>query len=461
LSIIGEQRGIRRSRYGSTGGEHQGIPNRQSHLGNRQYKGIPMTSDRIHEIQRVLRAEGLDGWLLYNFRGSNVFASRLMNLPKHIMCTRRYFYYIPANGEPRKLVHRIEEWNLDSAPGSKTVYLSWPSLAEGLRKVLSGARKVAMEYSPNCAIPYVSNVDAGTIELVRAAGVQVVSSADLVAAFEAVWDAEQMKDNAVTAKHLREIVDKAFGFIRERITAGKKITEYDVQQFMLGEFTKRGIYSESDPNCSVNANSANPHYEPTKEVHSPLKKGDFVLLDLWAKKKKARSVYADITWTGYIGEKVPDEYEKVFQVVRGGRDAALAIVRERFAAKKPIFGYEVDDAARQHIAAKGYGDYFVHRTGHSIGEEIHGNGANMDNLETHDERRILPSTSFSIEPGIYLRDRFGIRSEIDVVIAPSGEVIVPGLPMQEQVVAILAGAAAKPRARSSAKKAKTSKKSKR
>lgn len=411
-----------------------------------------MTSARIQEIQRVLRSEGLDGWLLYNFRGSNVFATRLMNLPKHIMCTRRYFYYIPANGEPRKLVHRIEEWNLDTAPGTKTVYLSWPSLAEGLKTILSGARKVAMEYSPNCAIPYVSNVDGGTVELVRSAGVQVVSSANLVAAFEAVWDEEQMKDNAGTAKHLREIVDKAFGFIRDRITTGKKVTEYDVQQFMLGEFKKRGIYTESDPNCSVNGNSANPHYEPTKQVHSPLKKGDFVLIDLWAKKKKARSVYADITWTGFIGETVPDEYEKVFQAVKGGRDAALALVRERFAAKQPVYGFEVDDAARKFISAQGYGEYFVHRTGHSIGEEIHGNGANMDNLETHDERRVLPSTSFSIEPGIYLRDRFGIRSEIDVVISPSGEVIVPGLPMQEHVIPILAGAAAQ-RSRSTARRA--------
>lgn len=400
-----------------------------------------MNSALIARIQQVLRAEGIDGWLLYNFRGSNVFATRMMKLPTHIMYTRRYFYYIPAQGEPRKLVHRIEEWNLDSVPGSKTVYLSWQSLAEGVKKILSGARTVAMEYSPNCAIPYVSTVDGGTVELVRAAGVQVVSSANLVAAFEAVWDEEQLKDNLVTAKHLREIVDKAFGFICYRINAGKKVTEYDVQQFMLSEFKKRGIYSESDPNCSVNANSANPHYEPTKKVHSPLKKGDFVLLDLWAKKQKARSVYADITWTGFIGATVPDEYEKVFQVVRGGRDAALALVRQRFSEKKMIQGWEVDEAARKSIAAQGYEDSFVHRTGHSIGEEIHGNGANMDNLETHDERKILPGTSFSIEPGVYLRDKFGIRSEIDVVVTPAGEVIVPGLPMQEHVVAILAVAA--------------------
>ena len=400
-----------------------------------------MNAALIARIQAVLRAEGIDGWLLYNFRGSNVFATRMMKLPTHIMCTRRYFYFIPAQGEPRKLVHRIEEWNLDTAPGSKTVYLSWPSLAEGLKKVLTGIRKVAMEYSPNCAIPYVSNVDAGTVELVRSTGVQVVSSANLVAAFEAVWDEEQTRDNAVSAKHLREIVDKAFNFIRQRIAGKKKVTEYDVQQFMLSEFRKRGIYSESDPNCSVNANSANPHYEPTKKVHSPLKKGDFVLLDLWAKKKKDRSVYADITWTGFIGEVVPEEFEKVFQAVKGGRDAALTIVRQRFGEKKPIQGWEVDEAARKFIADQGYGEYFVHRTGHSIGEEIHGNGANMDNLETHDERRILPGTSFSIEPGIYLRDKFGVRSEIDVVISAGGDVIVPGLPMQEHVVAIMEGAA--------------------
>ncbi len=396
-----------------------------------------MTTEKLSQIQSALKAEGIDGWLLYNFRGSNIFATRLLNLPSHIMCTRRYFYFIPASGEPKKLVHRIEEWNLDSVPGPKTIYLSWQSLKEGLVATLKGAKKVAMEYSPNCAIPYVSNVDGGTVELVRSAGVEVVSSANLVSSFESVWSEEQWKDNQEVAGNLREVAMGAFAFMKERITAKKPITEYDVQQFMLAEFGKREMVTEDPPNCSVNANAANPHYEPTKEVNSPLKEGDYILIDLWAKKKKAGSVYADITWMGFLGKDVPEEFEKIFQIVRGGRDAALQLVRDRFKAGKPVHGYEVDDAARNYIAAKGYGEYFVHRTGHNIGQEIHGNGTHIDNLETHDERRILPCTSFSIEPGIYLRDKFGVRSEIDVYVTKDGEVVVTGEPSQEKVIAIL------------------------
>ena len=397
----------------------------------------PLTQEKVRLIQEVLREEQLEGWLLYNFRGSNLFATRILAIPSHIMQTRRYFYFIPAQGAPRKLVHNIEQLNLDSLPGDKTIYASWQSLEEGLRKILAGTKRVAMEYSPRNAIPYVSNVDAGTIELVRGTGVDVVSSANLVQRFEACWDDEQAKDNFETAKHLREIVDRTFGFIRQRITSNAPVTEYDVQQYMLSEFRKRGIKTESDPNCSVNANSANPHYEPTKEIHGPLKKGDFVLLDLWAKKDQPRSVYADIAWTGYVGEKVPEEYTKIFEIVKGGRDAALSYVQQSFKAGREICGYQVDDAARNYITAKGYGEYFVHRTGHSIGEEIHGNGANMDNLETRDERMIIPQTSFSIEPGIYLPGKYGVRSEIDVYISKSREVIVTGLPMQEEVIPIL------------------------
>jgi Xaa-Pro aminopeptidase len=394
-------------------------------------------SELIREIQEVLHAERMDGWLLYNFRDSNIFATRLLALPKHIMFTRRYFYYIPAKGEPRKLVHRIEEWNLDALPGDKSIYLSWRSLEDGLKELLSGAKKVAMEYSPRCAIPYISTVDGGIIELVRAAGVEIASSANLIQHFEARWDDEQLKDNIESAKHLREIVDETFDFIRMNIRDDRTITEYNVQQYMLSEFKKRGLVTFSDPNCSVNANSANPHYEPTKEIHSTLHKGDYVLLDLWAKKDKPRSVYADITWMGFLGETVPDEFERIFQIVKGGRDAALNFVRSSIKAGKIIHGYEVDDAARNYIAQHGYGEFFVHRTGHSIGEEVHGNGANMDNLETRDERTIISRTSFSIEPGIYLRDKFGVRSEIDVYISKDKEVIVTGLPMQEKVVAIL------------------------
>jgi len=394
--------------------------------------------DKVQQIQEALQQEKIDGWLFFNFRGSNVFATRIINLPAHIMQTRRYFYFIPASGTPQKLLHNIEQWNLDLIPGDKTLYVSWQSLREGVKKIVGGAKKIAMEYSPMNNIPYVSNVDAGTMELVRALGLEVVSSANLVSRFESTWDDEQAGDNMMTAKHLRQIVDLTFGFIKQRINAGTPTTEYDVQQFMLSEFRTRGLMTESDPNCSVNANSANPHYEPTKEIHSPLHKGDFVLLDLWAKKDKPRSVYGDITWTGYIGETVPEEYTKVFEVVKGGRDAAIRFVQESFKAGKEICGYQVDDAARNYFKEKGYDQYFVHRTGHSIGEEIHGNGANIDNLETRDERRIIPETSFSIEPGIYLPGKFGVRSEIDMYITKTGEAIVTGLPMQEKVVAILA-----------------------
>lgn len=394
--------------------------------------------ETIQMIQEALREEHIDGWLFYNFRGSNVFATRILNLPQHIMQTRRYFYFIPAEGPAQKLVHNIEQWNLDTLPGDKTLYVSWQSLREGVKKIVGGAKKVAMEYSPMNNIPYVSNVDAGTIELVRSQGLEVVSSANLVSRFEATWDDEQAEDNMVTAKHLRQIVDLTFGFIKQRIVSNAALTEYDVQQFMLSEFRKRGIKTESDPNCSVNANSANPHYEPTQEIHSPLKEGDFVLLDLWAKTDKPRSVYGDITWTGYIGGTVPEEYTKIFEIVKGGRDAALRFVQDAFRAGRGICGYQIDDAARNFFKEKGYDQYFVHRTGHSIGEEIHGNGANIDNLETRDERRIIPRTSFSIEPGIYLPGKFGVRSEIDVYISKNKEVIVPGQPIQDKVIAILA-----------------------
>jgi Xaa-Pro aminopeptidase len=394
--------------------------------------------DTVKLVQEALRDEHIDGWLLYNFRGSNVFATRILSLPAHIMQTRRYFYFIPASGVPQKLVHNIEQWNLDSLPGDKTLYVSWQSLREGVTKIVGGAKKIAMEYSPMNNIPYVSTVDAGTVELVRSLGFEVISSANLVARFEATWDDEQAADNMETGGHLRQIVDLTFAFIKHRITSNTPTTEYDVQQYMLSEFKKRGLKTESDPNCSVNANSANPHYEPTKEIHSPVKKGDFVLLDLWAKKDKLRSVYGDITWTGFIGEIVPEEYARIFEIVKGGRDAALRFVQESFKTGKVICGYQVDDAARNYFREKGYDQYFVHRTGHSIGEEIHGNGANIDNLETRDERKIIPRTSFSIEPGIYLPGKFGVRSEIDVYISKTKEVIVPGQPIQEKVIAILA-----------------------
>jgi Xaa-Pro aminopeptidase len=391
---------------------------------------------RISAIQATLKNYNIDGWLLYNFRQSNVFASKLLELPPHLTQMRRYFYFIPAQGTPQKLVHGIEQYNLDHLPGNKTVYVSWQSLQEGLKKALGGVISVAMEYSPNNAIPYVSKVDAGTVELIRSFGVEVVSSADIVQYFEARWTDEQRADQFETSKVLRKTVDVAFGLIGERLRAGQKVTEYDVQQRMLQYFKENSLVIDDAPNCSVNANGANPHYEPTKEIFSEIKKGDYILIDLWAKKNKAESVYSDITWVAFAGENIPEKYKKVFEIVKGARDTAVDYLKKEFASGRKVRGCDVDDITRKYIADKGYGEYFIHRTGHNIGVEVHGNGANIDNLETHDQREIIPETCFSIEPGIYLPDEFGVRLEIDVYISKEKKIVIPGEPIQQEIVKI-------------------------
>ena len=397
----------------------------------------PSLSQKIQKIQKVLLDRKIEAWLFYDCWKRNEYAQRILELPDHVLNTRRFFYLIPAKGEPRKLVHSIERWNLDHLPGEKTLYLSWQSLDEGLRKILSGVRSVAMEYSPNNAIPNISKVDAGTVELVRKQNVEVVSSADLAQFFEAQWSDEQYRDNIQVATFLRQLVDQTFAFMRQRIKDKARITEYDVQQFMFGKMHKHDMTTEFPPNCSVNANSGNPHYEPTEQVHAELHEGDFVLIDLWAKKNKPRAVYSDITWVGFLGSSVPEKYTKIFNVVAGARDATVDFLTKWLAERKPLHAYEVDDVSRSYIKERGFGDYFIHRTGHSIGEEIHGTGANIDNLETHDERLIIPQTSFSIEPGIYFPGDFGIRSEIDIYISKDHKVIVTGEPRQREVVAIL------------------------
>ena len=393
--------------------------------------------ERVRSIQDVLSVQKIDGWLFYDFWKRNEYAQRILDYPKHILNTRRFFYLIPAKGEPRKLVHSIEQWNLDHLPGEKTIFLSWQSLESGLQKLLSGMKTVAMEYSPNNAIPYISKVDAGTVEMVKRTGVSVVSSMNLAQYFEARWTEEAYRDNLETAKIMRSVVDKAFSFMSERIKRKERTTEYDVQQFMLSQFTANGLITNVEPNCSVNANSGNPHYEPTKEVHSELHEGDFVLIDLWAKKNKEGSTFNDITWVGYLGNTVPEKYSKIFNIVKGARDAAVDFLKNSFVQKKVIRGCDVDDVSRKYIVDQGFGEYFIHRTGHSITEDLHGSGANMDNLETRDERAIIPQTSFSIEPGIYFFGDFGIRSEVNVYITKDGEVVVPGEPRQQEVVPIL------------------------
>ena len=390
----------------------------------------------VASIQKALKAENFDGWLFYYFHDNDPLAHHILGLSADHFVSRRWFYFIPVSGEPVKLVHRIEMEALDLLPGRKVVYLGWRQLEEKLKELLGGKGRVAMQYSPNNAIPYISRVDGGTIELVRSTGVEVVSSANLVQTFEAVWSESQLKAHLVAATNLRAIVFDAFKEIATHITANKPVNEYEIQQFICQRFEELGMTTNSPPIVAVNEHSGSPHYQPTVTKHSPIKKGDFVLLDIWAKlKQPADAVYADITWTGFVGGKVPEQYEHIFKIVSGARDAAVAFIRKALSEKRVIHGWEVDDVTRAFITEREHGDDFVHRTGHSIGLEVHANGANIDNLETRDERRLIPRTCFSIEPGVYLAE-FGVRSEIDVYINES-EAIIGGEPIQTEVIPIL------------------------
>ncbi len=355
--------------------------------------------------------------------------------------SRRWFYYVPARGEPVKIVMSIEQLKLDALPGNKLIYRGWEELHARLREALgekSGkAKRIAMQYSPMNDIPYMSRVDAGTIELVRSLGDEVVSSAELVQQFEAVWSPEQLQMHIEASDKMRRIFLDAFGEIARRVRANEPTTEYDIEQFILRRWREEGMGSEhNDAIVSVNANTANPHYVPTREKALPIKRGDFVLLDLASKLRKPDAVFTDQTWTGYVGESVPEEYTRIFNIVREARDAAVDFVRKNVRAAKSIRGAEVDDVSRDVIKRAGYGDQFTHRTGHSIGEEVHGNGVNIDNFETRDSRRIIPGVCFSIEPGIYQEGKFGVRSEADVCVGEK-DIQVTGQPIQTEVVAIL------------------------
>jgi Xaa-Pro aminopeptidase len=387
-------------------------------------------------IQSALLGAQLDGWLFYDHHQRDPIAYRVLKL-KPGMCTRRWYYLIPAEGEPAKLVHRVEKGSLASLPGTEHEYSSWKEQREKLGEILRGKKTLAMQYSPLNAIPYVGLVDAGTVELVRSLGVEVVTSADLVQQFEARWSPEALALHLEAGKAIDHIVRDAFAMIGEAARNNREITEYDVQQLLLRLFARDDLETAEPPIVAVNENTANPHYVPEEVKSRPIRPGDFVLLDVWAKCRKPGAVYYDITWTGFVGDEVPAHYARIFGVVREARDAAVEFVRQAMRERRTVHGYEVDDAARGVIASHGYGEFFIHRTGHSIGEEIHGNGANMDNFETHDERRIIPGTCFSIEPGIYLAD-FGVRSEVDVYVEET-EARVTG-ETQQAVVPILAAA---------------------
>jgi len=368
---------------------------------------------RIAEIQKALREQGLDGWLFFDHHGRDPIAYRVLRFEPGQMVTRRWYYLIPADGDPVGLAHRIEPDMLAALPGEIIHYAGWQEQTAALARILEGRRRIAMQYSPNCAVPYVSNIDAGTVELVRSTGVEVASSADLVQLFEARWSDEAYRSHKQAGVLVDEVRRAAFEKAGAALAAGVGVTEMDIHGFILESFRAKGLFTDHGPIVAVNANASNPHYEPTAEKHSGIRRGDLLLIDLWAKLDRPGSVYYDITWTGYCGANPPERMLNVFQVVSGARDAAVSLVQSAAAEGRELAGFQVDDAARGHIQSAGFGAYFFHRTGHSIGEEVHGNGANMDNYETHDERRVMPRTCFSVEPGVYLPE-FGIRSEVNV-----------------------------------------------
>ena len=391
----------------------------------------------IDEIQHFLAENQLDGWLLYDFRGSNPIAQSVAGISAPGI-TRRWFCYIRAGGAPVWLVHRIELSHFADVAGEVKAYTGWRELHREMKMLLATSNRVAMEYSPDAAIPYVSRVDAGTLEWVRSFGVEVVSSADLVQRIEARWTDNQLAGHKESARLVLETKDLAFAWMGERLRDGKAVTEYDVQHLIMERFDAMDLEPGHPPIVAVNANGSDPHYSPTAEQHQLIQPGDFVLIDLWAKQKSPDAVYTDTTWVAYAGQTAPERYIEIFEIVRDARDLAVTFIRETLASGEVVYGYAVDDVVRNYITEKGYGEFFIHRTGHSIGTEIHGNGVNIDNLETKDERALIPGICFSIEPGIYLPE-FGVRSEIDVFLThlASDGVIVTTLPAQNEVLTLL------------------------
>ena len=392
---------------------------------------------KITEIQHRLVELGLDAWLLYDFRGINPIAQNVAGLAEaHI--TRRWFCLIPAYGEPRWLVHRIETSNFVDVPGQVALYAGWEELNDAIRSLLSNVKTVAMEYSPNAEIPYISRVDAGTLEWIRSFGIEVRTSAELAQRVEARLSEAQAAGHQISARLVLQAKDHAFTWISSQLRDGKTITEYDVQQEILGQFAAMDLVTDHPPIVAVNAKSSDPHYAPSAADTQEIKAGDFILIDLWAKQKEIDAVFADTTWVAYAGKTVPARYVQIFDIVKEARDRAIRFIQERWFADKPIHGYEVDDCVRGYITEKGYGEFFIHRTGHNIGTVIHGNGVNLDNLETRDARILIPGVCFSIEPGIYLTD-FGVRTEVDVFLAGPGRdgVKVTTAPVQNRVLSLL------------------------
>lgn len=390
---------------------------------------------QIENIQKELRKMGVDGWLFYDFHGRDHIAARILKIPSGHMATRRWFYFIPSEGSPIKLNHKIEPNYLNHLPGEKELYLPWQELRSKLETILNGSKKIAMQYSPNNDIPYVSIVDAGTIELIRGFGVNVVSSGNLVSLFESHLTDEEIKDHRQCGYVMQSIKDNAFKYIRNRIDRGNPATEYEVQQYMHQQFRDNDIFWDHGPIVGINEHAGDPHFEPTPENSHRINEGDLVLIDLFARFEKEGSIFYDVTWMGYVGNNVPDRVKEIFKIATQARDAGLNLVKERYSNNETISGAEVDDAVRKVIVDAGYGEYYWHRTGHNIATDCHGNGAHIDNLETKDDRLLIKGTIFSIEPGIYIpEEKLGFRTEIDVIITNSGEVEVAGEIQKELVI---------------------------
>lgn len=381
----------------------------------------------LASIQAAIRAQGFDGWLFYDFRNRDAMAYEILGLEFNKFTTRRWFYYIPAAEEPVKIVSAVEAGKLDSLPGSKIVYRGWSQLHATLKSLLPSGAKIAMNYSPYGNIPYVSTVDAGTVDLIRSFEVEVVSAANLIQQFEALIDEEGYRSHLRAGEKVQRIKNEAFDLIKKSMIAGHNLTEYDVQQFIVRRFAEEGLTDDGEhPIVGVNEHPADPHFEPKPENTSIIKPGDTLLIDLWARENHPKAIYYDITWCGFIGNNPPAEYVHIFEIVKRARNTARDFIRRKFQQRQPCFGYEVDDACRQVVEEAGYGEYFVHRTGHSIGHSVHGNGVNIDNLETKDDRQLVPGVCFSIEPGIYLPGKMAVRSEINAFITPDYQVVVAG-----------------------------------
>ncbi len=404
--------------------------------GNLRMSKMTETSFDLEEIQEAIARFGFDGWLLYDFRGLNLLAMRVLQIPEDTIGSRRFFYFIPADGTPKKLVHRIESTALDHLPGEKHVYLTWQDLHKGIQAIMGSAKKVAMEYSPNNSNPYVSRVDAGTVELVRSFGVDVQSSGNLIQYFEARWSDRQWQLHLEADKLNQAAFDMAWEMIADHVRSGKSLRESEVQQAVMDYYAEHHMTTYHPPIVGVGPNSGDPHYSPRPGSDSEINEGDFVLLDMWAKMDVPDGVYSDLTKVGFVGTEVPARYTEIFDIVAAARDAGIDCARQAFKKGEPLQGWQIDRATRDVIDAAGYGQYFIHRTGHSIGKETHGNGAHMDDLETREDRLVMPRTCFSIEPGIYL-DEFGVRSEINVFVDEESKVQVTG-GLQTEVLPILA-----------------------